>query len=105
MTGLKLKKGKKSFKASWKKVPGVSGYRICYSTSKSFKKGCRYVVIKKSAKPKTSKSSAKKSSRRTKTVKDLKKKQKYYVRVQSFNTIDGVRVYGKWSASGSVRTK
>ena len=105
VTGLKLKKGKKSFKASWKKVPGVSGYRICYSTSKSFKKGCRYVVIKKSAKPKTSKSSAKKSSRRTKTVKGLKKKQKYYVRVQSFNTIDGVRVYGKWSASGSVRTK
>lgn len=97
VTGLKLKKGKKSFKASWKKIKGVSGYRLCYSTSKSFKKGNHYVVVKKSGKAADAKTAA--------SVKKLKKKGKYYVRVQSFNTIDGTKYYGKWSGAKSVRTK
>lgn len=85
---IKLKKGKNSFTASWKKVSKAKGYQIKYSLKKSFKK----------AKTKTHK--AKKI-----TVKNLKAKKTYYVKVRAFTKIKGKKVYSDWSKSGKVKVK
>ena len=86
-----VKKGKKSFTATWKKVKGVDGYQIQYSLKKNMKK---------------SKSKTVKGSKKTKvTVKKLKKGKKYYVRVRTYKIINGNKVYGKWSAKKTVKVK
>lgn len=95
----KLTKGKKSFKVTWKKVSGVKGYQIQYSTSKKFtKKKTKSVMI--------SKNTAKHPS---KTIKKLKSNKKYYVRVRTYKTVKvngkSVKVYSKWSKVKSVITK
>lgn len=92
----KLTKGKKSVKITWKKVTGIAGYQINISTSKKFNKELSsYTVNKKSAK--------------TKTIKGLKAKKTYYVRIRTYKKakINGktVKVYSKWSATKSVKTK
>ncbi|MGN0529234.1 MAG: fibronectin type III domain-containing protein, partial [Eubacterium sp.] len=87
----KLSSLKKSFKASWKKK-SVSGYQIQYSTSSSFKSGVKTVNINK-------------SSTVSKTVKGLKSKKKYYVRIRTYKTISGKKVYSAWSAKKSVTVK
>lgn len=88
----KLTKGKKQFKASWKKVSGVSGYQLQYATDKKFKKNKKTVTIKKS---KTT----------AKTVKKLKSKKTYYVRVRTYKTVNGKKVYSSWSKVKSVKVK
>lgn len=91
-----LKKGKKSFKAVWKKVSGASGYQIQYSTDKKFKKNLKTVTVKKSKTTST-------------TVKKLKSNKKYYVRVRTYKNVKKgnktVKVYSKWSAVKTVKTK
>lgn len=92
----KLTKGKKSVKVTWKKVTGIAGYQINISTSKKFNKELSsYTVNKKSAK--------------TKTIKGLRAKKTYYVRIRTYKKakINGktVKVYSKWSATKSVKTK
>ena len=91
----KLSKGKKSFKATWKKLTGVNGYQIQYSTDKKFVKNTKTVTIKKNA------ASA--------TVKKLKANKKYYVRVRSYKN---AKMYGEpfifyspWSKVKSVKIK
>ncbi len=93
----KLTKAKKSFKATWKKVSGVKGYQIQYSTSKKFtKKTTKSVTIKKN---KTT----------SKTVKKLKAKKKYYVRIRTYKNVKlngkTVKVYSSWSKAKTVKTK
>lgn len=85
---IKLKKGKNSFTASWKKVSKAKGYQLKYSLKKSFKK----------AKTKTLK--AKKL-----TVKSLKSKKTYYVKVRAFTKVKGKKVYSGWSKVGKVKVK
>lgn len=92
----KLTKGKKSVKVTWKKVTGIAGYQINISTSKKFnRESSSYTVNKKSAK--------------TKTIKGLKAKKTYYVRIRTYKNakINGktVKVYSKWSATKSIKTK
>ena len=86
-----LKKGKKSFVLQWKKIKDVKGYQIQYSTSKKFKKA-KKVNIKKSSVTKL-------------TVKKLRKKQKYYVRMRSYKVVNGKKVYSSWSKTKTVKTK
>ena len=75
----KNKKGKKAV-VTWKKISGAKGYKIQYATNKKFKKA-------------RSKTTAKTSY----TIKKLKKKKTYYIRVRAY-TLDGKeKVYGKWS--------
>ena len=76
----KLKKGKKSFTAQWSKANGVDGYQVQYSLKKNFKK----------AKTKYSKGTKL-------TVKKLKSKKTYYVRVRAYKKIGGKNVYSAWS--------
>lgn len=80
------------FKVKWKKK-SCTGYQIQYSTSKKFaKKGTKVLKVNK----------AKTTS---KTVKKLKAKKKYYVRVRTYKTVKKKNYYSKWSANYSVTTK
>jgi len=75
-------------KVTWKKVPNSLGYQIQYATNKKFKK----------AKKKTVKSTFV-------TLKKLKKKKTYFIRIRAYKIADGKKVYGKWSSVKKVKVK
>ena len=81
----------KGFKVSWNKLSGAKGYQIQYSTSSDFKNAKKITV----------------SGNKTfsKTVKNLKGKKKYFVRVRAYKTKSGVKQYGAWSEYKTVTTK
>ena len=84
-----LKAGNDAFTAKWKKA-SCSGYRIQYSTSKSFKNA------------KTVKISFGKTST---TVKKLSSGKKYYVRIRTYTKAGKKCAYSSWPAARSVTTK
>jgi len=86
------KAGKKSIKVTWKKVKGIKGYQIQYSTNKKFKKGNKTITVK-----------SKKST--SATIKKLKSKKKYYVRMRTYKIVNGKKVYSAWSKAKSVKVK
>ena len=88
----KVKAAKKAISVTWKKVSGVNGYEIQVATDKKFKKNKKTVTVKKQKTTKT-------------TVKKLKAKKKYYVRVRTYKTVNGKKVYSAWSKVKSVKTK
>ena len=92
----KVTPAKASLTITWAKVKGVKGYGIQLATDKKFKKNLKKVTIKKQ---KTTK----------KTVKKLKGKQTYYVRIRTYTTkkIKGkpTKVYSFWSKVKTVKTK
>lgn len=88
----KLSKGKKKFTVTWAKVSGIKGYQIQYSSDKKFKKNNKSVTV---TKQKTTKA----------TVKKLKSKKRYYVRVRTYKTVNGKKIYSSWSKVKSVKTK
>ena len=67
----KLKAKKGSVELTWSKTKGVKGYEIQLATDKKFKKNKKTVTIKKQKTTKTS-------------VKKLKAKKKYYVRIRTY---------------------
>ncbi len=81
------KGGKKSFTVKWSKVSGADGYQLQYSTSAKFKKA-KTIKIKKVSTVK-------------KTVKKLKAKKKYYIRIRAYKG----KTNSKWSKPKSVKTK
>ncbi len=92
-TTLTLKAGKKQLTASWKTVANITGYEVQYSTSKKFtKKATKTVTIKKSKTKKT-------------TIKKLTKGKKYYVRVRTYKTVNGKKIYSAWSSVKNVKVK
>lgn len=86
-----IKKAKKSLKISWKKIKGVSGYQIQYSTSRKFKKAKKITI--------------KKAKITSKTIKKLKAKKKYYVRIRTYIVVNGEKKYSSWSKKKSQKTK
>lgn len=86
------KAGKKSIKVTWKKVKGIKGYQIQYSTNKKFKKGNKTITVK-----------SKKST--SATIKKLKSKKKYYVRMRTYKVVKGKKVYSAWSKAKRVKVK
>lgn len=89
----KVKAKKKAMLVKWKKVTSqTNGYEIQYSTKKNFKKNAKIVVIPKN---KTTK----------KTIKKLKAKKKYFVRIRTYRLVDQVKYYSDWSKSKTVKTK
>ena len=88
----KVKAAKKAISVTWKKVSGVKGYQIQVATDKKFKKNKKTVTIKKQKTTKT-------------TVKKLKAKKKYYVRIRTYKIMNGKKVYSSWSKVKSVKTK
>ena len=88
----KVKAAKKAISVIWKKVGGVKGYQVQVATDKKFKKNKKTVTVKKQKTTKT-------------TVKKLKSKKKYYVRVRTYKTVNGKKVYSAWSKVKSLKTK
>ncbi|MBR2315749.1 MAG: fibronectin type III domain-containing protein [Clostridia bacterium] len=89
---LTLKVGKKQLTAYWSKVSGISGYEVQYSTSKKFTK-------------KTTKTVSTKSSSKKTTLKKLSKGKKYYVRIRTYNTVNGKKIYSDWSKTKNISVK
>ena len=88
----KLTPAKKSLTVSWAKGKNINGYQIQLSTDKKFKKNKKTVSVKKQ---KTTKA----------TVKKLKAKKKYYVKVRTYKTVNGKKIYSSWSKTKSVKVK
>ena len=87
LTSAKNGKGKK-LTVKWKKVTGAKGYQLQYALNKKFKK-------KKIVQTKKTKS----------TIKKLKKKKTYYIRVRAYKMNGRKKVYGKWSTVKKVKIK
>lgn len=91
-----VSKGGRKIVVTWKAKSGVSGYQIQCALKKNFKKGVKTYTIK--GKKKTSK-----------TIKKLKAKKKYFVRVRSFTKtkVNGKtkKIYSKWSKVKKVKVK
>ena len=80
-----------SVKVTIKKVAGAAGYEVQYSTSKKF--------TKKTTKSKTTKKTSY-------TVKSLKDKTTYYVRVRAYKLDENKnKVYGSWSKVKRVKVR
>ena len=92
-----VKAKKKSFTVRWKKLSTkmptkrISGYQVQYSEKPNFSKS---KIKKVSGYKKTSV-----------TIKKLKSKKKYYVRIRSYKIIDGKKHYGKFGYKKAVRIK
>ncbi|MGX8774046.1 MAG: leucine-rich repeat protein [Bacillota bacterium] len=91
----KVAAGKKYFKARWKKQSAgnqkkFNGYQIRYST-KSSMSGAKTAIASKSSK--------------SRKIKGLKAKTRYYVQVRTYTKSGGKTFYSKWSAKKSVKTK
>ena len=87
-----VKAAKKAVSVEWKKVSGVKGYQIQVATDKKFKKNKKTVTVKKQKTTKV-------------TIKKLKAKKKYYVRIRTYKTVKGKRVYSSWSKVKTIKTK
>ena len=80
----------KGFTVKWSKKD-VDGYQIAYSRSSSFDDANKITI---------------KSSTQTKRrVKGLKAKKKYYVKVRTYKTVKGEKIYSAWSKKRSITTK
>lgn len=91
---ISVKGAKKSLKIKWKKqTKNVTGYEIWCSTSKKFTKKT------------TVKKTVKKAKTTSLTVKKLKAKKTYYVKIRTYHKIDGKKYYSKWSSVKKVKTK
>lgn len=88
----KVKAAKKAVSVEWKKVSGVKGYQIQVATDKKFKKNKKTATVKKQKTTKV-------------TIKKLKAKKKYYVRIRTYKTVNGKKVYSSWSKVKTVKTK
>jgi mannan endo-1,4-beta-mannosidase len=78
-------------KVTWKKDSQATGYQIVYSTSSSFKSAKSVTVTK--------------NSTTSKVISKLTAGKKYYVKVRSYKTIDGKKVYGAYSTVKTVTVK
>jgi len=89
-TAIRTKNNKK-IKIKIKKVAKATGYKIQYSTKKKFKKKYTKTI---------------KVKKRTVTLKKLKTKKKYYIRVKAYVKVDGVKYYSKkWSKVKKVKVR
>ena len=92
-----LKAAKKRFDVKWsKQTTQVTGYQVQYSTDKNFVKAVKNKKIKK-------------NSVVTKTVKNLKSKKVYYVRVRTYKTVkyngEQMNLHSDWSKVKKVTVK
>ena len=88
----KLTSKSKGFKIKWKKQEvQTSGYQIQYATKSSFSN--------KRTKTITSR------TKTTITLKNLKAKKKYYVRIRTYKMVSGKKLYSAWSGVKKVKTR
>ena len=79
----------KKIALKWKKNTSGTGYQIQYATDKKFKKECKTKTISKN---KTT----------SYTIKSLKKKKTYYVRIRTYKKL-GNTYYSGWSSAKKVK--
>lgn len=87
----KVSTKKKSLKVTWNRVSGVNGYQLQAALKKSFKKA-KTVTVNGANKTST-------------TIKKLKTKKKYYVRIRTFINSNGKTVFSPWSGTKKKKTK
>ena len=81
-----------SITVRWKKQASqTSGYQIQYSESKSFSS---YNTV-----------TVKSNSTTSKKINNLYDDQKYYLRIRTYRTVDGVKYYSSWSEKVTAKTK
>lgn len=82
---------KKTFTTTWKKTGGNSGWQVQYSTNKKFRSGVRSVNLK---------------ANNTKlTVRKLRSRKNYYVRIRSYKKVGKQTWYSGWSNVKRVRIR
>ena len=82
---------KKKATVKWKKASGAAGYEVQYSTAKDFSKSVKTKGV-----------SAGKTSV---TLSKLKSKKDCYVRICSYKTVGGMKVYSDYSKVKKVKVK
>ena len=80
-----------SITLKWKKQKNVTGYQIEYSLKKDFSAKKRVTV--------------RKADRVTRTLRNLKAKKTYYVRVRTYKKVDKKTYYSAWSKVKAVKTQ
>ena len=74
-----------------KQTTQTSGYQIVYSTSKKFSSYKSTLITS--------------NKTTTKTITGLKAGTTYYVKVRTYKTVNGTRIYSAWSSVKSIKTK
>ncbi len=94
MTAKKLTSPKaKTIKLTWKKAKGgVTGYKVQIALDKKFKKSAKTYTVKKAAAT-------------SKTIKKLKSKKTYFVRVSAYKKVGKTTYAGGWSKVKKVKCK
>lgn len=86
-----LTAGKKKLTVEWDRISKASGYEVYVATSKNGKY----------TKKKTIKSGKTTSAK----IKGLKSKKKYYVKVRTYRTVDGKKIYSSFSSKENIKVK
>ena len=87
----KLKAGRKQIQVKWKKCKKITGYQIAYSLTRDFAVW-EDVIVRNPKKTSV-------------TLKGLKKKRTYYVRIRTYKRLNGHRHWSPWSACKKIKTK
>ncbi len=82
----------KALAVSWSKKSGVTGYEVQVALKKNFKSGLKKATVKGASKTSV-------------TVKTLKAKKTYYVRVRAYKKVGSKTYYAAWSAIKTKKTK
>lgn len=72
-------------KITWQKTGGAKGYQVKWAANKKFKKA------------------KKKFTKKNSIILKKLKKRKYYIKVRAYKTVNGKKVYGKWSKVKVIR--
>ena len=82
---------RKTFTIIWKKTGGNSGWQVQYSLNKKFRSGVRTINLK---------------SQNTKlTVRKLRSRKNYYIRVRGYKKVGSKMMYSSWSNVKRVKIK
>lgn len=84
--------GKKAIRVSWKRDKLATGYQVQYATNSKFTKGKKTETIKK-------------NKTISYTIKKLKSKKKYYVRIRAYKVVKGEMYYSDWSGVKIIKVK
>ena len=82
---------RKTFTTTWKKTGGNSGWQVQYSTNKKFRSGVRTVNLK--------------ADNTKLTVRKLRSRKNYYVRIRSYKKVGKQTWYSDWSNVKRVRIR
>lgn len=89
----KVTAASKGFTAKWnKQATQTTGYELQYALNNKFTSGAKTVTIGK-------------ATTVSKKLTGLKAKKKYFVRVRTYKTVSGKKIYSAWSAVKNVTTK